>query len=274
MTVPEGAGTPPAPQAPPAPPAAPPAPADPPSWQGPSQAEWEAAQSAQQRINELLGQLGGTAGAPAPKAADDEEDDEDEDEAPPNRQAADRTKPPSWDDFDKLTLAMRKAARGERRMRQRVAEWRDAESQRQAQLTEAQKIAEAETKARQQAEAMFRPATIRAASMPALLKAEARGDRLDALFGMIDQTKLGIEGEKVTGLEEQITGLKSGFPEWFAKAPEQQQGDQSGATSQQQASYQRPPAPRVTTGDKPPASTDRPMTTAERMAQQILGGSS
>jgi anti-sigma28 factor (negative regulator of flagellin synthesis) len=199
-------------------------------------------------------------GKPSAAPDDDDEDDEDDDTAPPNtRTPQDRTKPPSWEDIDKITAAMRKAARGERRMRQRVAEWREADTRRQEQLTQAQQLAEAEAKARQAAEQMFRPATIRAASVPALLRAEARADRVDALFSMIDQGSLGIDGDSVTGLDEQVEGLKTRFPEWFEK-PQQQQPPQERQ------------APRVTTGDRPPANTEEPLTSAQRMAQQILGG--
>jgi hypothetical protein len=283
MTTPEGGQ----PQGAPAPPpqAAPGvipgagAPAPAPGWAGPSQAEWEAQQASSARMAELLGQLvPGTTGKPSTSAAgDDEEDDdeEDDDTAPPSRQAAqDRTKPPSWDELDKITAAMRKAARGERRMRQRVAEWRDQDAARQAQLTQAQQIAEASERARKEAEARFLPATIRAATIPALLKADARADRVDALYSMIDQSRVGVEGDSVSGLDEQVTALKERFPEWFTTAPQQQgqpqQQQNTGGQVQGPPPGYRPPAPRVTTGDRPPVE-ERAVTSAEKIAQMVRG---
>lgn len=166
---------------------------------------------------------------------------------------------PADPEMVKLRRALRDA-NAESKARREAAdklrsEWEQQEQATKAQVVEAQKLAEAADKARLEAEARFKPATIRAAAVPALLTAGAKPERADRLVRLLDHTVLDVDASgEVTGLAEQVAAVKADYPELFASdEPEKR------------------PVPRVVTGDRPPAET-KPLTTAERIAQQVLGG--
>jgi hypothetical protein len=242
-------------------PTPPPAPAQPPAagkgqggWTPPTQAEWEAAQVAAQRLAQLQQAL--------PVEDDGEEGDgEEENEAPPTPRQTDRSKAPTWEDFDRLMAAQRKAAgdarKNRERLRNQTREWETADAQRQAELARQTEIAAAAEVARQEAESLYRPATVRAAAVPAFVQAGARPDRVDDLFEKIRQTELKVNGHKVDGIDQQVAALKNRYPEWFTPAqPDEPQRR----------------APRVTQGDRQPPEPDKPSRTADLLAQHILSG--
>lgn len=208
-----------------------------------SQAE---AQQNAERLRELL------AGQSAPQAdTEDDEDDDDTDSKPDGK--------PVDPEIMKLRRAVRGANREAKLRREREeklrADWEAQDKARQEQLVEAQKLSEAAEKARLEAEARYKPATIRAAAVPALLAAGAKAERADRLVRLLDMAALDVDADgEVTGLAEQIVAVKAEWPELFTPA--------------EQAA---PKPPRVTGADRPPAEQG-PQRSADRIAAQILGG--
>jgi hypothetical protein len=98
--------------------------------------------------------------------------------------------------------------------------------------------------------------------VPALAGAQARADRIDMIYGLIDQSALRVEGDQVHGLAEQIEAVKARVPEWFTPATPPPAAPVPA----------RHLAPRMTTGDQPPAADQRPQRSADRLAAHILGG--
>lgn len=254
---PTGQGVPPAPPSGQPAPAAPPVPAPPPTpgWAPPSREEWEAAQTAQNRLQQLLAQQAADEGDDGTGDADpDAEVDERQPPAPPQ----DRSKPPTWEDFDRAMADMRRRQQQARRRQQR--QWEQADAEAKAKLAQEAALREAAEKARKEAEDQYRPATIRAAAMPVLMQAGARADRIDDLFAFIRQDELTVDGQGVSGLDQQTAALKARYPEWFTPVD---------PAPQQPAPRQGPP--RVATGDRPPAEPGAPERTADLIARKILG---
>lgn len=204
-----------------------------------------AAAQAEERLRVLM--AGGEPTPPAP-AADDDEDDEDK--GGPK---------PADPEIAKLRRAVRTANQESKARREQTdklrAEWEQQDKARQEQLADAQRLSEAADKARQEAEARYKPATIRAAAVPALLAAGAKPERADKLVRLLDSAALDVDGSgEVTGLAEQVAAVKADYPELFTA------GD-----------TQRPPVPRLSGGDRPPAE-QQPSRSADRLAAQVLGG--
>lgn len=75
-------------------------------------------------------------------------------------------------------------------------------------------------KARREAEeaaaARYKPTAVKASARAALLEADARTDRVGALTGLLDVSKLDIdESGGVTGLEAEVKRIKDEYPEFF-----------------------------------------------------------
>lgn len=75
-------------------------------------------------------------------------------------------------------------------------------------------------KARREAEeaaaARYKPTAVKASARAALLEADARTDRVGALTGLLDVSKLDIdEAGAVTGLEAEVKRIKAEYPEFF-----------------------------------------------------------
>lgn len=207
-------------------------------------AKAEAAQSAE-RLRTLM--AGG--GEQPPAAADDDDEDDSKD-------AAGKPVDP---EMAKLRRSLREANRESKSRRESAeklkADWEAQDKARQEQLAEAQRLSDAADKARLEAEARYKPATIRAAAVPALLAAGAKSDRADKLVRLLDMAAVDVDAAgEVTGLTEQIATVKADYPELFA----------SGET-------ERRPVPRVSGGDRPPAE-QQPARSADRLAAQVLGG--
>lgn len=209
-------------------------------------AQAEAQQNAE-RLRELL------AGQPQPHGGDDGDDEDDDGD---DAKAADGK--PADPEMTKLRRAVRAANREAKLRREREeklrADWEAQDRARSEQLVEAQKLSEAAEKARLEAEARYKPATIRASAVPALLAAGAKPDRADRLMKLLDMAALDVDAAgEVTGLPEQITAVKAEWPELFA--------------STDPTAPPRPP--RVTGADRPPAE-QQPLRSADRIAAQIL----
>lgn len=73
------------------------------------------------------------------------------------------------------------------------------------------------------AAARYKPTAIKASAKTALLEAEARTDRVGALSGLLDLTKLDIDDNgDITGLDAEVTRVKADYPEFFKAAEDEQ----------------------------------------------------
>lgn len=211
-------------------------------------AELDAAKAQAAQTEERLRALM-AANEQAPTPASDGDDSEDEPEAGK----------PTDPEMAKLRRALREANRESKARREAAerlrSEWEQQEQATKAQVVEAQKLAEAAEKARMEAESRYKPATIKAAAVPALLAAGAKADRADRLVKLLDMAALDVDTTgAVTGLAEQVAAVKADWPELFASTEEQ-----------------RRPVPRVATGDRAPVE-DKPARSADILARQVLGG--
>lgn len=204
-----------------------------------------AAVQAEERLRALM-----AGGEPTPAVVVEDEDDDD------GKDAAGKPVDP---EMVKLRRALREANRESKTRREAAeklrADWETQDKATQAQLADAQRLSEAADKARQEAESRYKPATIKAAAVSALLAAGARPERADKLVRLLDQAAMDVDttGE-VTGLAEQVAAVKADYPELFGGAEQE-----------------RRPVPRVSGGDRPPAE-QQPTRSADRLAQQVLGG--
>lgn len=211
-------------------------------------AELEQVRADHARDAERLRALMAGGDQPTPPAADDD-DDEDKDAAGK----------PADPEMAKLQRALRAANRESKARREQAdklrADWEAQDKARQEQLAEAQRLSEAAEKARLEAEARYKPATIRAAAVPALLAAGAKPERADRLVRLLDATTMDVDASgEVTGLIEQVAAVKEEWPELFVSdEPE------------------KPRAPRLSGGDRPPVEQG-PSRSADRLAAQVLGG--
>ena len=76
-------------------------------------------------------------------------------------------------------------------------------------------LTEANTKTKAEYEAKLKDITLNTAIEKALTANQAK--YVDLLVGKIDKSKLVLDGEKVIGLDEQITGLKEAFKDLFGE---------------------------------------------------------
>ena len=201
----------------------------------------EAAQNAE-RLRALM--AGNEPAAPA--------DDDDPDDDPDNGKPID----PELLKARRALRAANKESKARREAAERMkAEWDAQDAAHKSQVAEAQKLAEAAEAARLAAEAKYKPATIKAAAVPALLTAGAKPERADRLVKLLDLNALDVDANgEVTGLAAQVEAVKQEWPELFKSADDEQRR-----------------APRVATGDRPPVQ-ERPLTSAEKIARQVLGG--
>ena len=230
-----------------APPPGPAVPAPPAEDTAALRAELEAANARAAQTEERLRAFMAANDTPPAPAAPADEDNEDEPEGKP----ADA-------EMTKLRRALRDANRESKARREAAeklrAEWEAQEAATKAQVVEAQKLAEAAEAARREAEARYRPATIKLAAMPAFLAAGAKPERADKLVRLLDMSALDVDAAgEVTGLAEQVAAVKADYPELFTSAEEKR------------------PVPRVATGDRAPVS-DKPTRSADILARQVLGG--
>lgn len=123
-----------------------------------------------------------------------------------------------------------------------------------------QQLAQAKRAEREAVQAEYLDMARRSAARVALSEAQVPKASLGRLLRLIDleEIELDQDGEVTAGLEEQIEQLKAELPQLFA-APEPDKPRR-----------QRPRVPNAGAAPQPPAR-EEPKSSAERMAQEILG---
>ncbi len=123
-----------------------------------------------------------------------------------------------------------------------------------------QATAQAAKEAEEQAAEKYRNMAVGAVARGALVAEGVSKEAADKLTRLLDlgEIELDENGQVVSGLDEQMEALKTDFPQLFAK-PEPEK-----------PRPRRAPVPRAGAAPKPEAET-RILSSAERMAQQVLG---
>ncbi|MEV8615685.1 phage scaffolding protein [Amycolatopsis sp. NPDC051373] len=141
--------------------------------------------------------------------------------------------PPTKEQYEKLQADLSKvnAESAKRRVALRELEQKNE--------SEAEK---AKREAKEAAASRYKPVAVKASARSALLEADARTDRVGALAGLIDLSRLDIgdDGE-ITGLDAEVKRVKSAYPEFF-------RADGEGA---------KPKPAKLTPGGKPPATAEK-----------------
>lgn len=79
--------------------------------------------------------------------------------------------------------------------------------------TDAERI---KREALEEATTVYKPTAIRASAKSALLEADAKTDRVAALSGLLDVSKLDIDDKgEITGLDAEVKRVKAEYPEFF-----------------------------------------------------------
>ena len=219
-------------------------------WTPPTREEAERAAAEREVLNQQLAQLKMLL---VPDENSMPPSDEDEDEEPRNLSEM----PPAERKLYREVKSLRLEAK--RKREQAEAQLEEAA---QKQKADADKLA-AEAARRKLAEDMQREATaavapfaIEARATPALIAAGADAKQAETLARYLDHSRLTVDlkTRQVSGLDEEIARLKTELPQLFAP-PESD----------------RRPYPKAAVGDRPPVA-EKPLTTAEKIARQVLGG--
>lgn len=117
--------------------------------------------------------------------------------------------------------------------------------------------ARAQREAKEAALAELKPIAIRATAQAALMAAGADEAKAKRLLRLLDYKKLDIDGETVTGLDEQVEDLKTEWPELFAKPEPELPVDEP----------RKPKPAAVQVGDRKPQP--RALSPLEQLAQQL-----
>lgn len=152
--------------------------------------------------------------------------------------------PPTREQFEKMRRDLAKANAESKTRREQLAELQRATEDADGKL--ARERAEA-------AEAKYKPIAVRAAARAAFLEAglTAGGDAVAKLVRMLDLDGIEIsDSGDVVGLDDQVAALKADFPALFSSP--------------------KPRPPRLDTGSRPAAAA-APKSSAERIAEQVLG---
>lgn len=169
--------------------------------------------------------------------------------------------PPTREEFEALQkqIAEKDAAIAERDKKVRQANKQAAD--RRGELAKLQQQYEdADSKAQREAVeaamAAVKPVAVRSAAKAAFLEAGARSERFDRLFKMLDLDRIEVDGDDVTGLDDQVDELKADVPELFTppKGAEEPKPKQ---------------APRISPAGKKPAP--QPMTPGDQVAAYVNG---
>ncbi|MFJ1764037.1 phage scaffolding protein [Amycolatopsis sp. NPDC088138] len=74
----------------------------------------------------------------------------------------------------------------------------------------------ASREAEETAAARYKPTAVRAGARAALLEAEAKTERVTALAGLLDMSKLDIDDKgEITGLDAEVKRVRAEYPEFF-----------------------------------------------------------
>lgn len=184
--------------------------------------------------------------------ADDPTPDPVDPEPDPTPEPTDEWTPPTRDEWD----AVQKASADQ------AAALKKANAESAARRQELKKLQQAneddDTKAKREAAetalAAMKPVAIRAEAKSAFLAAGANAEKVGKLVRLLDLSAIEIDGDTVTGLDDQVTELKDDFPELFAKPKEEK--------------TEKKPLPKVnTTPGKAPA--DKDLTPGDRIMQSL-----
>jgi hypothetical protein len=169
--------------------------------------------------------------------------------------------PPTREEVEALRkqIAEKDAAIAERDKKVRQANKQAAD--RRGELAKLQQQYEdADTKAKREAAeaamAAVKPVAVRSAAKAAFLEAGAQGDRFDRLFKMLDLDRIEIDGDDVTGLDDQVNELKDDLPELFTPPRIEEEPKPKAA-------------PRISPAGKKPAP--QPMTPGDQIAALVNG---
>lgn len=100
----------------------------------------------------------------------------------------------------------------------------------------------AKREALEAATALYKPTAIKASAKSALLEADAKTDRVAALAGLLDVSKLDIDDKgEIAGLEAEVKRVKADYPEFFKAEGE----------------GEKPRPGKLTPGGKPPATGEK-----------------
>jgi hypothetical protein len=154
-------------------------------------------------------------------------------------------RPPSKTEWEALQTKLKDSNKENAARRKRLEEFeRAAETAQERAVREAADAARSESK----------PRIVRAEAKLALLSAEARPERIAALTKFLDLDRIEIDGDGVTGLDDQVKALKAEYPEFF-KQPEPEK--------KPEPEPERPKVPRVPVRGQEPA--DQPRSIGERV---------
>lgn len=158
--------------------------------------------------------------------------------------------PPTREEWEALqkekATARSEAADRKRKLAELTKQHEDADSKSKREATEA-------------ALASIKPVAIRAEAKAAFLAAGADATKVSKLTRWLDLSKIEIDGDDVTGLDDQVAELKQDFPELFGKPANDNEDD-----------GRKPRVPKVNTKPAAPAG-DRLLTVGEQVARELLG---
>lgn len=169
------------------------------------------------------------------------------DQPPATDPPVDDWKAPTKDEWERTQAALKKA--------------NDEAKTHRLKLRDAQKATEdadgkAAREAAEAAERRYKPVAVRSAARAAFLEAglaDARPERVSKLLRMLDLDSLDVADDgDVTGLADQVAGIKADYPELFAKT--------------------KTPAPRIDGSNRNAGNGQfTPKTTGEKIMAQVFG---
>lgn len=149
------------------------------------------------------------------------------------------SKQPIAAEFEALQKKVRDLNRENADRRKKLEQYeRERETEQDKAIREAVEAARSENK----------PRIVAAEAKVALLAAEARPERVTALTKFLDLDKIEIDGDDVTGLEDQVAALRDEYPEFFR---------------QPEPAPKKPSVPKVPGKSQPAA--DEPRSIGERV---------
>lgn len=209
---------------------------------------------------------GGKAGGKADLDDDDEDlDEDDEQDGGEGDKPKDEWKPPSREEFERMTKALTEANAEAKRHRLRVRELRrEARTAGQAAdksgAVDDEAAARAASDAADAAERKYKPIAVKSAARAALLAAglnDGSDGVMRKLLRLVDMDDVDLDEDgEVVGLDDQIDDIKDTFPKLFEKAEAEPQKPG------------RPRAPRIDAANKK-GDPPQPKTSGEKHMQRL-----
>lgn len=100
----------------------------------------------------------------------------------------------------------------------------------------------------------YKPTVVAALAKAAFLEAGAEPSKIARLSKLLDAAAVEIDGDNISGLDDQIESIKTDFPELF-----------------QPTTPTKTPVPRVDSGPKTPVQDEGPKDAGTLIANQLLG---